>query len=297
MDSNYSFPRRLWRIIYPPLVFLAIQVAVVILVTITIEVINGISEVTDGLFMLDHHLVLEFTQNFVTQRSMLTLLVSDIVCLFVFLPIWLHTRKSVPIRKNRRPAALCGLVVVLFASYNLVQMAIFSLTDIIRFFPSYEEVSEAFGMDSFAIRLLTIGVIAPIIEELIFRGILINRMKWMPVWLSVFLQGLLFGVVHLNMFQGLYAFVAGILLGFIYVRYNSIILVIAGHMSYNMISVILSEIENESVVGFIFFLSVILLPVCATRLAKHKKAGAVAPQEFLPPTANMYPDPWNRPYQ
>ena len=62
--------------------------------------------------------------------------------------------------------------------------------------------------------VIAIGIIAPLIEEIIFRGLIFNLLKKnMPVWAALIIQAFLFGLAHLNFIQGSYAFVLGIIMG------------------------------------------------------------------------------------
>lgn len=85
--------------------------------------------------------------------------------------------------------------------------------------------------------LLTV-IIAPIVEEIFFRGIvlqgLLNRYS---DGVSIVLSSLIFGVVHLNIVQMLPAFVIGLMLGYVYVRTRrSLSTVILIHLFNNLIS-------------------------------------------------------------
>ena len=272
MDERYSIPRRIWRILYPPLIFIAVQLFTVGAAGFVIIVLF----LTNGSLGFEHMMemdaIIEEAVKLVNEQSLLILLFSNLINIVVFLPVWMKTRKRIEPRANTRPGAIVMLTIGLFATFNTVQMILFSLVDVMKFFPSYEEVSEVFETGSFAIQLLAIGVCAPIVEELVFRAILINRMKWLPIWGAVLIQGVLFGLVHLNVFQGLYAFVAALLLGLIYIKFHSVIIVIIGHMAYNLTSLILAELASEEAMGIAIMASIVMLPICAILAAKHKKA-------------------------
>ena len=56
----------------------------------------------------------------------------------------------------------------------------------------------------------------------------------MPFWVANLLQALLFGVFHMNMIQGVYAFVVGIVLGFICEKSHSIYPSMLFHILFNI---------------------------------------------------------------
>ena len=53
--------------------------------------------------------------------------------------------------------------------------------------------------------ILGVGIIGPIIEEIIFRGLIFNELKnIMPVSVVIIAQGILFGLCHFNLMQSIY---------------------------------------------------------------------------------------------
>jgi len=99
----------------------------------------------------------------------------------------------------------------------------------------------------------------------------------------------------LNVFQGLYAFVAGLLLGMVYVKFKSILLTIGGHMAYNLVSVFLGEFASDAAAGIVVVLSIVVLPVCAIWLIKFKKARKLLTEHDLLPSPVYAPiDPWTK---
>ena len=82
--------------------------------------------------------------------------------------------------------------------------------------------------------ILAIAVVAPIAEEIIFRGMVLKGfLKHYSVRKSIILSALLFGIAHMNPWQFVTAFTAGIIFGWWYVRTDSIIVTIFGHALNN----------------------------------------------------------------
>ena len=87
-----------------------------------------------------------------------------------------------------------------------------------------------------AMRLSTeTGLIpAPVAEELVFRGVIQSRLeRAMPVWIAMVLQAVLFGFIHGTPVQIGYAFLMGLLFGYIRYRTGSILPTIAAHAAFN----------------------------------------------------------------
>ncbi|WAM32794.1 CPBP family intramembrane glutamic endopeptidase [Caldicellulosiruptor morganii] len=90
------------------------------------------------------------------------------------------------------------------------------------------------------------GIITPIIEEIIFRGLILQSLiQKMDIRIAILIGALIFGLWHIDLYTALNAFLFGIILSIFYVRYNSIFVPIAMHMGANIfvqINIILSFI-------------------------------------------------------
>jgi membrane protease YdiL (CAAX protease family) len=138
------------------------------------------------------------------------------------------------------------VLVVLGLSFNVIIeffMALLQQIDLLKpLFESYQQHSGIIMNGGFWLSLIVIGVIGPIFEEILFRGLVFGEMrKISKVWVALLIQALLFGVIHFNVVQGIYAFLAGLLLGYIYYRSNSIVAPMIMHISINASSVIITQ--------------------------------------------------------
>lgn len=115
--------------------------------------------------------------------------------------------------------------------------------------------------------LFKVAIIAPIIEESLFRGIIMRGfMKNYTNWFSILISAILFSVYHLNPWQMTYTFFLGLLLGWIMIRSRSLILCIIVH-SINNLSVLLTITYNKEISENISFdlsnTEKILISICA----------------------------------
>lgn len=95
-------------------------------------------------------------------------------------------------------------------------------------------VDSLVGAGSSWVLFVAVVVIAPIGEELLFRGLIqgYGLKNFAPV-LAIGLQGLIFGLYHGNIIQGIYAFIMGVVLGLIAYKLGSIIPSMVLHISVN----------------------------------------------------------------
>jgi membrane protease YdiL (CAAX protease family) len=93
------------------------------------------------------------------------------------------------------------------------------------------EFAQRNGVFSF----ITIVVAAPILEELIFRGIILDGLlkKYSPLN-SIVISSILFGLIHLNPWQFIAAFVIGIFSGWVYYKTKKLTLSILIHFVNNL---------------------------------------------------------------
>lgn len=124
------------------------------------------------------------------------------------------------------PMILWG-VVVLLASGVVIE-------PLLELFPSapYEAVQQTIGLGGWAI--MSTVVAAPILEEILFRGVIFESCRErLGKGGAVLLSALLFGLIHGIPVQIVNAFVVGLILGYIYLRTRSLMSVIVLHAINN----------------------------------------------------------------
>jgi len=98
--------------------------------------------------------------------------------------------------------------------------------------------------------IIAVCVLAPVFEEMLFRGILLRAfLNHHPRWAAISYSALLFGVAHLNVYQFLLAFSLGLLLGWLYERSRSLLPCIALHAAYNTSVTVLDSMGGSQEVG------------------------------------------------
>jgi len=103
-----------------------------------------------------------------------------------------------------------------------------------------------FGSGSVAM-VVAICVLAPILEEMLFRGVFLRSfLTQYPRWQAILGSAILFGVAHLNLYQFFAALMLGTIAGWLYERTRSLYPCIALHGGYNTLLTVLSSAEPES---------------------------------------------------
>ncbi|MBQ8683287.1 MAG: CPBP family intramembrane metalloprotease [Clostridia bacterium] len=92
---------------------------------------------------------------------------------------------------------------------------------------------------SMLLSLVVMAVLPAIFEEMVFRGYVLRTLRPYGDWFAVVVSALLFGLIHGNIQQVPFAFVVGILLGWLYVSTDNIWLPMVVHFCNNATSVLL----------------------------------------------------------
>ncbi len=110
------------------------------------------------------------------------------------------------------------------------------------------------------IAFLSICVIAPIFEEIIYRGIILEQLskKYNSI-ISVTTSAVIFGLIHANLHQSVNAFFIGLIIGFIYIKTNSLLLCIFWHFANNFLVFISSMYITEAVSDVVLTVSIFQL--------------------------------------
>ena len=164
---------------------------------------------------------------------------------------------------------------------------------------SYNEASSGIASGGAATLIATV-LVAPVVEEFIFRGLIMSRLsKAMPGWLAVLLSAAIFGICHGHPVWFCYTFVLGAFFGFADLRTGSIWPSILAHLTFNAIGQAFT-LAPESEAGTLITLGVVLLAGIAAPILDRKGISGLfrpVPRVQAVPALPMVPgvyefDPW-----
>ncbi len=173
--------------------------------------------------------------------------VSVSVCLLFF--TWYACQEGIRLRSVKKgvfryPACFCYVMAVVMC--GIVNNYLFSmvLSFVKEASTGYWQVVQGFYQQDLRLEVLTLCVLAPLAEELVYRGFVYQRLlKQCAQTKAALLSALLFGVLHFNIVQCVYAFVLGILLAHIVHKTGSLLAAAAAHMAANLVSVLWTETD------------------------------------------------------
>ena len=236
------------------------------------------------------------------EHSMALSLVADMLTLFIVFAFYLIRRRrfseALWLRRTDGPALWAGasLAPALYLSVSLVLLALPE-----AWLDSYREASAGVTTGG-VVGVLAVAAAAPVVEEVIFRGLIMTRLSQaMPGWLAVLLSALVFGACHWDPVWFGYAFPLGLVFGFIDWKAGSILPSILAHMAFNSIGQLL-DLVPESEAGTEYLIAMGALLVLAVILPILDRKGIrglfrreqeTAQLRALPMVPGVYEfDPW-----
>lgn len=115
--------------------------------------------------------------------------------------------------------------------------------------------------------ILIIGIITPIAEELLFRGLVYNTLlKSFPILPTIFIQAFLFGICHGNIIQCIYTTFLGIVFGYLIYKTKSLYSSIIAHISNNLTAIIVFNFLPKNINSILTYVLFIILGISFTLL-------------------------------
>lgn len=109
----------------------------------------------------------------------------------------------------------------------------------------YKQASEMLYTPSLPVQIICLGIVIPIMEELIFRGLLFKRLREvMPMVPAVIYSALFFGLYHGNLVQIIYGTICGLLLAYVYEKFGSLKAPVLMHMTMNILACVVTELSG-----------------------------------------------------
>lgn len=226
---------------------IAFQIAVAWLLTLLygLDVVSGLGEAGELLFILAENIL----------PSVLSALV--FYCIVRRVPA-----RAPEERKPLGPAAflraylVSGMALYLFSYFTSL---LTGLIGALRGVPVTDPTESIFEMPLPAVILITC-VVAPIVEETVFRRLLLPRLRPYGDRFAVFASALCFALMHGNLSQFFYAFALGVILGQVFLNTGCVWQTMVLHGLINAIGGVLPYLTETYMgeVGYVVYLGVVL---------------------------------------
>lgn len=165
--------------------------------------------------------MMEDPNKLLVDNAVVISLVSFLAMLVVAAIVYKKTKVSVKMEKLS-PITLIGSLLLTYLAGDGISrlLALLPLDDM---YETYVEIMETGLSGNPVVVFITLVLVGPLAEEVIFRGILYSSFRGRyGVWTSVILSALIFAVAHANIFQALGVFATGAILCLAYEKFNNL---------------------------------------------------------------------------
>ena len=243
-----SLGKQLWELFSPLLLYMVVATVVEFIIffvyyAMRIPAMIDTIQTMDDFMEIYYDMLVEVLQ----YGSEITALAA--ACTLPFL-VWM-TRKDAKkeaaagiVPNKKAPLLKYILIAGICIPFSLGLNNLILLSDLAAYSESYQETAEILYSPSFPVQILCVGIIIPILEEYIFRGLIFKRIRrYASAIYAIILSAVFFGLYHGNLVQIIYGTLCGLLLAWLYEKYGSIKAPILAHMLMNIVACVLTEVD------------------------------------------------------
>ncbi len=183
-------------------------------------------------------------------RLMEMTFVAGLVTLLIFWLVFLIRKKKFTKEVSLRKFPVKGIlpIAILAASFNVITSVVISYIPWPQsWMDSYMANSSA--IDGSLMAWLTAVLMAPVLEEIVFRGLMYSRLKkGLPVIAAAIVTSLAFGIAHGTMIWAIYTFIFSMVLIWVFEKFQSLGACIVLHMAYNLSGMALGLVPEEAAI-------------------------------------------------
>lgn len=238
-----SFGKRLWRLFYPMITYTGISYLVSYLFIGGCLIVCILNDSIDMLNMTEEmfNTIYDTYANYINEANAVTF-----ICTIPLLILYMHMDKKRKIKsgvyKQEKRAgwykyiilpvlgvAACvgGTFMIIVGGWELTGM---------------NNISDGLFVGKPVIEMIALGILYPIVNELLYRGLLYNRLKeQMTKHMAAILVSFLVAFYSTSLVQGIYAFLMSVLCIYVYERYHSIFATILVSCGASIITVLEKE--------------------------------------------------------
>jgi len=146
--------------------------------------------------------------------------------------------------------------IAIFLMYvgNIVGVTIAGMLNVIPGVGLENTTIDLIGEQDLTMNIILTGILGPIVEEFMFRKVLIDGIGRYSRKMAIILSGIMFGLFHMNLYQMFYAAFLGMLLAYIYVRTGKIWITMLLHITINLLQgvvplVLLQKLDLDGLIN------------------------------------------------
>lgn len=264
------------------LLFLGAQVAATTMFSFVYGMKVGMQSAANGT-MPDAEALTQGAMEFMNQNMNMILIVSGCLTILILWVFFLSRKKNLFAETGIRAFPVKYVPVIAVLGIGMVAVVTFVMGMLPEeMLEAYAEESQVItGADEGITLMVVISnmIIAPVVEEMIFRGLILSRLKRaVPVVWAVLISALIFGLAHGQIVWIAYAFVLGIVLGIVTVKTESVAAAIVLHVVFNIFGTVIPMLCEDCTVPVMAVIAAVGAVAVAVTLGVivkkpfHKKA-------------------------
>lgn len=191
---------------------------------------------------------------FIGQYSPVIYIAAFIVSILIYYVVFKARKKNIIKEAGFSKIPFYKVFILVFVGIATNIIIDFILPNIMNYFNIEQTFSEyeilmerVLSSNNTVLLLLSIGILFPILEEIVFRGFIFNELrKNISLTKAIGIQAFLFGILHINPVQGSYAFILGLLFAYVYIWTESIWAPIVFHIVINSYTVMATRFPQLS---------------------------------------------------
>lgn len=253
----------------PPIIYLFITMFVEVVADIIIFVRQAKSTSNSNGFISSYKFMDNITNN-LDKYSYLITFISAAIAIFIFGYYYFRHKNTYEAYKLSKVFTSLKVndyfnLAIIGAIGSVGLSRFVSMLPLDNIIGNYENTSNALLSGNIILQIVSLGIVVPIAEELIYRGLLFNGLtKVIDAKYAIFVASLVFGVFHYNLLQGTYTFLLSLILICVYMRYKCILAPIIIHACANIVAVIssyfgISSFLNRNIWIYLFIMVVELV--------------------------------------
>ena len=247
--SNASCMKICWRMLYPLLVYegigLLIQIFFAVGVSVKAMIGSNLADIManeQAYYAFMNQILEAFYSNMYYSLIASAVVAIPLLCFFMRRDQRARQTAGMQMVQIQVPAMVYPLVAVTAFASCIGGNNIILSSGLMQMDETYQQLTEILYSAPMWFQLLGTGVIVPVCEELIFRGLMYNRLKdYVPVKWALLMSALAFGIGHGNLVQGVYGFALGYMMAYLYERTNKFLVPVLFHVVANMVAVLITE--------------------------------------------------------
>ncbi len=275
MTNKINYLKHFFKVLIWPIIFLVGQFLLVLLFSLyfNINEFNTIktnnSDGQDITETFNNYVKTTDYSNKLSEFINSNMLLITIITFIIFIIIFKHYYKKYQINYNQKISFKTIMLLILIGtcintSYNIIMS---NVNSIYNFTNAYDKIEV-----NILISIICTGILGPILEEFLFRGIIFNKFKnFNKQMTSILLTSFVFAFCHSTFIQILYAFCLSFILIYVYDKYKTIKAPIIVHITSNIVNIFICLLimKNIYILNItLLIISIIVLFIINQKLIK-----------------------------